>query len=116
LHFQPLKDSAWLTQHYITLQIFLFGFSRVGCRQYHEILLVMCLINFGFDLGSIHRTHGGTVYCMQIPLLSTYDLVFNLLLSRRQGEIGVLDSSGMDHFADIFEAFQARGTTDDPEG
>ncbi|KZS95997.1 hypothetical protein SISNIDRAFT_451651 [Sistotremastrum niveocremeum HHB9708] len=31
------------------------------------------------------------------------------------GEIGILDKSQMDHFADIFVAFQKRGKTDDPQ-
>lgn len=32
-----------------------------------------------------------------------------------QGEIGLLSRSEMDHFADIFVAYQKRGKTKDPE-
>lgn len=33
-----------------------------------------------------------------------------------QGEIGVLDRTAMDAFADIFIAYQKRGKTHDPKG
>ena len=32
-----------------------------------------------------------------------------------QGEIGVLDKQDMDHFADVFMAYQRRGKTSDPK-
>lgn len=33
-----------------------------------------------------------------------------------QGGIGVLDRTDMDHFADIFTAYQKRGKAEDPDG
>jgi len=33
-----------------------------------------------------------------------------------QGEIGVLDKQDMDHFADVFMAYQRRGKISDPKG
>lgn len=62
-------------------------------------------------LGCLYGPYGGHVHCrLMIPHKFSHCTTF------RQGAIGVLDKTEMEHFASIFLAYQKLGESTDTQG